>query len=814
MINTNKYFSSTQSNESKSTKEAIAVTISETSIPQSFAICKYNHEFDNQPRPASYTWPEFCEFFGTHQKKSNKKRSPCWSPSRYKTEATRGNENVVDVSMAVIDIDDGEPVESLIKQISGYTYLIHSSYSHTQEKPKYRAILPLDKPIDAAEWTEAWLRINAWIGGINDASTKDSSRLYFIPLCPLDSVNHFVQIGDGKLLNISDLPELPVAVKKDLSQSKLWKAPIQIDGIESTPPDALGSEAQLEAMQNRCNFIKWASTPEHQPLVSEPLWQAMLSNQCRFEGGVEVAHEASCHHSGYDENATDRKIERCLNSSAPITCNRIKELGFEGCPSGGCKLPSGIATKSPAGLGVWANKKAAGSDDIAKAVLAGSIPEDLESYIEQYHTAGLQFVNGSFYGYLKGYWPRLDEQADMRRSIASYLGRNASPIKINTLLTLSKDFFSSKEQDVAPDLNLICLQNGTLDVEKGELIDFNPDHHLTYKSDIHWDANAKCDRWLQFLNEIFESDADKAEKIAFLKTWFGYCLVPDSRQHKFVWMIGGGGNGKGVLLAILTKLLGDSNVSDSHIEDLGDKHVRANLEGKLVNISSEMNAEATLPDGYLKSIVAGDRIAAERKYQDPFSFKPFVRLIGATNHLPRLRDFSEGFARRAIILSFNQKFTDENKDPELEARLTAELPGILTWAVEGLKELRASGKFAIPPLSLVALAQYKEESDPVGMFATECLTKSEAGGLQPAEIYSGYRDWCLRSGFSPMNKVRFGKRLSDLGYAKRRSGGKDYWLVIPVEGNGFIRYDGITFSPTVTPYDSNVINLANQQYRL
>jgi putative DNA primase/helicase len=705
--------------------------------------------------------------------------------------------------MAVIDVDNGHSVDSLIQLIHGYTYLIHSSFSHTKDMPKYRVVLPLSQTIDAAEWPLAWSRINSWLGGINDPATKDASRLYYMPVCPLDSQDPFVSTGIGKLLDVSYLPELSTELKKEHKQSTEWNKSIQIEGIEPIPPDALGSKAQLTAMQQNCSFIQWTAKPEIQPIVSEPLWMAMLSNQCRFEGGTEAAHEASCQHPEYDENTTDRKLERCLAGSAPITCNRIKELGFTGCPSGGCKLPSGITTKSPAGLGAWANKQVKsdenGEEEDDDGRRGSAIPSDLNKYLNHYHSTGLVYVSGSFYGYQDGYWPRLDELVDIRKTILFYLGTLAENKEIANLLRLTKDYCAAKAQDVAPNLNLICLQNGTLDLEKGELIDFSPDHHLTYKSDISWDANAKCERWLQFLDEIFANDTDKLEKIAFLKTWFGYCLIPDNSQHKFVWMVGAGGNGKSLLLSILTKLIGSVNVSNAHIERLDDKYVRAELEGKLINISSEMSADATLADGYLKSIVSGDMVEAERKYQPSFSFKPFVKLIGATNHLPRLLDLTDGFFRRAIVLSFNRQFLGADCDPYLENKLTNELPGILTWAVEGLKELKSAGKFAIPPSSIAALTQYKAESDPTGMFAAECLATVDAGGLLPSEVYRGYRDWCSKSGFSAMNKVRFGKRLVELGFTKRRSGGKDYWLVDPIEGNGSVWWSETVPASNVVP---------------
>lgn len=428
------------------------------------------------------------------------------------------------------------------------------------------------------------------------------------------------------------------------------------------------------------------------------------------------------------------------------------------------------------------------------------MPSSIVKFLARFHPHGLNYISGSFYGYKDGYWPNLDIAAVITKQIARYYGAGAEKKIIDNHMVLLKAFLAQLNEDIAPNLNLICLANGTLDTSTGKLISHSPDHNLRTKTDIAWDSEATCPQWLRFLDQIFTNDADKTEKIAFMKMWFGYCLVPDNTQHKFVWMVGSGGNGKSLLLSILTRLAGDGNVSHAYMERLKEKVVRAELEDKLINISPEMSADATISDGYLKSIVAGDIIEAERKYKPSFSFKPYVRLIAATNHLPRLLDTSDGFFRRAIVLSFNRQFLGAECDPELENKLVTELPGIFAWAVEGLKELRVSGQFVIPPSSVQALAQYKAESDPVGIFATECLTKVETGGLQPSEIYSGYSEWCSKSGFSRMNKVRFGKRLSELGFAKRRSGGKDYWLALPIEGNGFVFGYVMEFKENIVPF--------------
>jgi putative DNA primase/helicase len=781
-----------------------------------FAISKFNHERDSLPKAVNLSWDTFCVAFKTHKPMSTKAGNSAWSPATYKNGEARSNKNVINITMAVIDVDNGTAVEAIQKKLEGYVYLIHSSYSHTADKPKYRAILPLHKPVSANEWPDYWQRINEWLGGINDPATKDASRLYYMPACPLGSTSSFVLENKGKLLNLNELPELSVDLVEYDAQKIGVSTYHHIEGIEPIPPDALGSVEQLNEMQAKCSFIQWAIAPANQPSVSEPLWGAMISNQCRFEGGNEAIHEGSSDHPGYDENATDSKIERCFSGSAPITCKRIHNLGFKDCPSGGCKLPSGVVTRAPAGLGVWANKKMAAAAVSSDAVVSTefSVPKDLQKYINSYHGAGLVFVGGSFFGYKKGYWPRLDEQADMRRSIAYHLSSDATPNKVAKLLTLAKDFYAAKAQEVSPNSNLICLANGTLNVENGELLEFNPDHHLATKNDIHWSTDAKCDRWLRFLDEIFVNDADKAEKIAFLKMWFGYCLIPDSSQHKFVWMVGAGGNGKSVLLTILTKLVGESNVSHAHIERLDDKNVRAELQAKLVNISSEMSAGATLADGYIKAIVAGDMVEAERKYQPSFSFKPYVKLIAATNNLPRLFDLTDGFFRRAIILSFNRQFTGKDIDVSLEAKLTAELAGILAWSVAGLKELRENGAFNIPSSSSELLAAYRTESDPVKLFADECLeSTSEGGRMKPIDIYTGYRQWCAKNGMSPLNSINFGKGLGRLGFTKRRSGGKEYWRVTPKADNAYL-WDVAANEVIVALEKANAVEVASKKYKL
>jgi putative DNA primase/helicase len=247
------------------------------------------------------------------------------------------------------------------------------------------------------------------------------------------------------------------------------------------------------------------------------------------------------------------------------------------------------------------------------------MPPNLVAFLLKYYPGGLFYANETFYRYHEGAWEQIEESVDVRKRLARLFGASAEAKVINESVVLLKDFLVISSASLTQHKHLICLRNGTLDTLSYELLPHSPSHRLLNRTDIEWNAEAECPRWIQFLDECFVEDSDKEQKIAFMQEWMGYCLVPDISQQKFVWMVGAGGNGKSVLLSVLERLVGGHNVSHAYMERLGDKFVRAELEGKLLNVSSEMSAEATISDGYFKSIVAGDIIEAERKYK-PFIF--------------------------------------------------------------------------------------------------------------------------------------------------------------------------------------------------
>lgn len=383
-------------------------------------------------------------------------------------------------------------------------------------------------------------------------------------------------------------------------------------------------------------------------------------------------------------------------------------------------------------------------------------------------------VGGQLRIYRDGYWPLADDLL-LRKQIAELSRPYTTPTCTAQALQNLKDLTARKDFTSRPDL--ICVVNGTLDPETALLSKHDPSHSLVNHLNIAWNPEASCELWFKTLTEIFAGDSDADAKMVLLQMWFGYCLVPDTRYHKFLWLVGAGANGKSLVLQVLEAVVGGHNCTHLMLTRLGRDFVRASLQDKLVNISSEMRAEDTVSDSLLKAIVAGDTIEAEIKYGPSISFRPVARLVAATNELPRLLDTSHGFKRRVMIIPFLRVFAEQEQDRDRIQNLWSELPGILRWAVEGLKKLRQHGGFVIPESSATAVQDYLRDSDPVQQFAEENLVGAPVGGLAPKTIYTCYEAWAKERGFKIMNIATFGKRLAALGLKHRLSNGKKLWCV-------------------------------------
>jgi putative DNA primase/helicase len=131
-------------------------------------------------------------------------------------------------------------------------------------------------------------------------------------------------------------------------------------------------------------------------------------------------------------------------------------------------------------------------------------------------------------------------------------------------------------------------------------------------------------------------------------------------------------------------------------------------------------------------------------------------------------------ATRFIPVVFSENFEGRLND-NLTAELRTELPGILNWAIEGLRRLRARGHFVLPPSSLDVLNKLKRKAAPVLNFIDdECELGTDCSGDRD-QIFEAYKSWCEDNNHRAMSKSAFVSAMEDANpdIKCRRPAGED-----------------------------------------
>jgi len=168
------------------------------------------------------------------------------------------------------------------------------------------------------------------------------------------------------------------------------------------------------------------------------------------------------------------------------------------------------------------------------------------------------------------------------------------------------------------------------------------------------------------------------------------------------------------------------------------------LEGARLVTSAESKALGALADDVLKIITGGDPLTGSRKYEHTRTFMPKFKLWMAANHLPKVRDYTEAFWRRVILLPFTEHFSGAQADKQLTAKLKNEMQGILNWAIEGCLLYQEQG-LNPPQRCYDAVAAWRADNDPLVDFLGTCETGDKLE-IKVGDLYHAYENWCMANG--------------------------------------------------------------------
>jgi len=330
---------------------------------------------------------------------------------------------------------------------------------------------------------------------------------------------------------------------------------------------------------------------------------------------------------------------------------------------------------------------------------------------------------------------------------------------------------------------VLNVSNGTLDLETGVLREHRRGDLITKLAPITYDPSATCPQWLKFLDRIFDGDQDL---IGYLQRSAGYSLIGRVTEDVILFCYGSGRNGKTVFLHVLFNVLGDYGWQADPELLLSNKQTPhetriAELSGKRLVVTSEIEQGRTLNETFLKLLSSEDTIRARRMYQDGQNLPNTMTIWLMANNKPSIKKVDPAIAERIKLIPFLVLIPPEERKVDLKYRIVSqEASGVLNWMLTGLAEYHKRG-LNEPDCVRSATADYMTEQDTIQQFLDDRCLIGEGLYVAKNELYNEYVQWHEENegGRVVSNRI-FNSRIKSKGFSddRKRINGKRSWVWI------------------------------------
>ncbi len=328
---------------------------------------------------------------------------------------------------------------------------------------------------------------------------------------------------------------------------------------------------------------------------------------------------------------------------------------------------------------------------------------------------------------------------------------------------------------------LLGTQSGVVDLRTGAILEQTKEHMVSKRVAAAYDPDAPCPRWRKFISEIMMKDVDMA---AFMKRLAGYFLLGSNPERLIFFLYGVGRNGKSVFIETLLRLMGEYGEpakSDLIMRKRVDRDAESaqpfmlKLRGKRYITASEVGEGMHLDAATVKTLTGGDEMTVRGLHAAPVRFTVNGKFVIRCNTRVIIDGADQAIWDRVVEIPFDLRLGDDEQDRSLRDVLNKELPGILTWAVEGCGEYLVHG-LQIPEKVLEQTKAYRSAMDSVSRWLKECTTREYNARSLTTALYSHYSAWCQRQSQSgvllyPVDLTEFGKKLKDAGFVKKKHKG-------------------------------------------
>ena len=351
---------------------------------------------------------------------------------------------------------------------------------------------------------------------------------------------------------------------------------------------------------------------------------------------------------------------------------------------------------------------------------------------------------------------------DMAKAFQKHLKSCRSNKSKNAMLSELEHHVPVTPNDLDRNKSLLNTADCVIDLRTLKTQPHDAELLITKHTPIKYKPDAECPLWENFLNQIFDGDA---ELVNYIQRAVGYSLTGSTSEQCAFFLYGTGSNGKSTFLDIVREICGDyaTNIQPETIMVRPNGGTAssdvARLKGARFVTSVEPNEGMRINEGLLKQLTGDDIVTARKLYSEEFEFRPEFKLWMATNHKPIIRGTDTGIWRRVRMIPFTVHIPPDKVDRNLKDKLLGELEGIFAWAVKGVKLYNEQG-LRMPAAVAAAVEEYRAEMDVISAFVSSCCLVEAGRQVKANDLYRVYSEWCSRNNEYCMSSTKFGTEIA------------------------------------------------------
>lgn len=231
-----------------------------------------------------------------------------------------------------------------------------------------------------------------------------------------------------------------------------------------------------------------------------------------------------------------------------------------------------------------------------------------------------------------------------------------------------------------------------------------------------------------------------------LQEFGGYVASNNNKIQRALMLLGPERSGKGTIIQNLINCIGEGANASPTLSELSQPHGLGELvDKKLCSIgdaATPSRQETINAVTRIKGIVGRDRMRINEKYEKAFTLRLPVRLLIATNELPRLFGGQRALPARFLFLTTRETLDSTEQDPDWYDKINAETAAIARWYGRGYMRLMKNGHFTESAASKAIIEEMYHDTTPVAEFADSYLKCEPDAKLLNTDLWETYLVHC------------------------------------------------------------------------